>query len=120
MKDNEGNEIGEEVIRFGYWIVTAEGIYWSKGVGHDYFLPKGDLNSPRPDNDKDKYDLLLQLAEKTWMTELDLYQLNTAYFYALDYFNLDRLSDSTTLEKQLKAFNDSRPSDEAEDDEISI
>ncbi len=66
---NEQNEMGDEIIRFGNWVVTEEGIFWDGDVPRSYFIAKERLWEVRPDEEKNKWDWLVHLTEKTWIKE---------------------------------------------------
>jgi hypothetical protein len=80
------------------------------GIIPPYFIKKRRLWEVRPDKTMNKWDWLVHLTEKTWIKELELYQLNTAFFFAQDYFKnlrpkgLEKLSTWKTLEKQKEEF----------------
>ncbi len=77
-------EHGVEVIRFGNWVVTTEGMAWGGPEGPPYFIAKNRLWETRPGPDN-VWDWLIHLTEKTWLSDGDIYQLNTAFFFAQDY-----------------------------------
>jgi hypothetical protein len=85
MKTEDEKEYGKRIINFGKWIVTTKGILWKPKV-NAYFIDCDRLWEARPDKQRDKFDWPLHLVEKTWLTESDIYQLNTAFSFALDYF----------------------------------
>lgn len=84
---------------FGNWEVTDSAI-----------IGLGELEGIKIDSDQllDKrqeqlYDWLIHIAEKGNVTELNVYEFNTAFVYALSFFNIDiprELSLSKSFEKQ--------------------
>lgn len=86
---------------FGNWEVTEFGI-----------IGLGKLGGIKIDSDQllDKrqqqlYDWLIHIAEKGNVTELNVYEFNAAFVYALSFFNIDipsELSFSKTFEKQIQ------------------
>lgn len=74
-------EHGKEIIRFGNWVVTSRGIVWGGELPRDYVLDKDSLWDDRGG----MWDWLVHLPEKTWLNEVDILQLNSAFFFALDY-----------------------------------
>jgi hypothetical protein len=80
-----------EEYRFGNWLVNHEGISWiGKPYNKDfYFISKQRLNETRNVDNIDLYNWLIHTASKTWITESDVYTLNTAFVFAIDFFNLD-------------------------------
>lgn len=82
----------------GNWLVTDEGIEWLEDDREGYFIDKERLLESRGD----KYDWLVHMPQKTWLTREDIYALNTAYIYAMEKFGVpfDRLSFVSTFHEQ--------------------
>jgi hypothetical protein len=118
MTKEQQKEYGTEVIAFGDWVVTSEGLFWSKGKPTGVFIDKDALNFPRTDGSHKLYDNLLELSGKTWLNELDVHQLNTAYFFALDHLNCTRLFDARTLFHQRKILEERGGFDDTESEEV--
>lgn len=74
-------------ITIGNWKVTDEGIEHT--TDEDVFIPKENLLEKGIAERANSYDWLIHLAGKTWLSVEDIYALNTAYIYAIDYFELD-------------------------------
>ena len=53
----------------------------------DYYIEKESLMHLGTGDRRNMYDFLVHLTEKTWLTDEDLYSLNTAFVYAMEYFN---------------------------------
>ena len=53
-------EHGKQIIRFGDWVVTTDGIAWGKDADPPYFIDKSRLWEIRPDSNRDKWDWLVQ------------------------------------------------------------
>jgi hypothetical protein len=85
---------GKEIIRFGTWIVTEQGLLAEKP---HYFIDKTRLWDVGAEDANDKFACLLHVPERPWITEADLYALNTAFFFALDYFKDIQPSDRTAV-----------------------
>jgi len=86
---------------FGNWEVTDFGII---GLGK---LEGVKINSDQllDKRQEQLYDWLIHIAEKGNVTELNVYEFNVAFVYALSFFNIDipsELSFSKTFEKQIK------------------
>jgi len=114
-KNNE--EFGQEITKFGDCTITTEGIkifIAENIVDPNYFIPKERLWETSKIEDKGRefrvWEWLLHMAEKTWLEESKLYQLNTAFFFAKDYFKdlrpktIKTASDYMTLKIQSKVF----------------
>jgi len=84
--NEETGDFGIEIFRAGKWVLTEECLYWDEKGKYPYPIVKERLLEKRPDNLLDKYDWPLHLIEKTWQTDEDIYNFNTVFFYALDYF----------------------------------
>lgn len=74
-------------ITIGKWEVTEEGIQWTGD--NEYFIDKDRLLESGPGSRSNMYDWLVHLPEKTWLSKEDIYALNTALVYAINYFGLD-------------------------------
>jgi len=101
-------EHGTDVIWFGQWVVTSEGIAWGNGSGPSYFVAKDRLWETRPGSDRQIWDWLVHMTEKTWLSDMDIYQLNTAFFFAQDYHAKSRPQGAAQASnwKTLKAQQD--------------
>ncbi|HEY4198489.1 MAG TPA: hypothetical protein VGM63_23275 [Mucilaginibacter sp.] len=75
-----------ENLKIGNWLITADGIEWDGKAYKGYYIDKDRLLQ-RGLEHKDTYDWLLHMAHKNWLTETDIYALNTALVYAMEYFN---------------------------------
>lgn len=86
--------------QIGKWLVTEHGIEWT-GI-NDYFIEKERLLEAGPADRINMYDWLVHLPEKSWLSVEDIYALNTAFIFALDYFgfNFNSRSFVTTLIEQ--------------------
>lgn len=93
-------EFGKLLFQAGDWAVTEKGIFRQSEQPHCSFIPIGELDDARPDEEQNKYDWMLQIASKTWVTELELYQFNTAYIFALEHYGKNTLSLVETLKEQ--------------------
>lgn len=77
-----------ENIEIGNWLITKDGIIWNGSPKIDYFISKERIAEAGPDDRKEMYDFLVHLVEKTWITEKDIYALNTAFVFALEHFGI--------------------------------
>ena len=92
-----------EIFKIGNWTSTEEGILWSGKPEVDYFIPKDRLAITGPGNRANMYDWLVHLVEKTWLKKEDIYALNTAFVYSLEYFGVistEGISFVKTFEEQ--------------------
>jgi len=96
------------LCKIGNWLITEEGIKWVGQPKVDYTIPKDRLLELRLGSKI--YDWLVHLAEKTWVTEADIYTLNTAFIYAIDYFGLDFKTASyvETIKEQQKEIEEKK------------
>lgn len=76
-------------FKIGNWLIIEDGIKWDGQLEVDYLIPKDRLLELGGGKRSNMYDWLLHIPEKTWVTEADIYALNTAFIYAIDYFDLD-------------------------------
>jgi hypothetical protein len=86
---------------FGNWEVTDFGII---GLGKlaRFEIAKEQLVAKR---EEILYDWLIHIAGRENVTELNVYEFNAAFVYALSFFNIDipsELSFSKTFEKQIQ------------------
>lgn len=75
-------------FKIGNWLINNDGIQWDGQPAMDYKISKNTLNDIGGGDRANKYDWLVHLPEKTWLTEMDIYALNTALVYALEYFEV--------------------------------
>ncbi len=95
--------------QFGNWEVNKDGIRW---IGEfDYLIPKDNLGDPmsiKGETDQ-MFDTLLHMTEKTWLTEADLYTLNTAFVFAIDHLGIEHsphLNFAKTFEEQQRLYKE--------------
>lgn len=104
-------------MQFGNWKVSQDGITWS-GKGNDAFvIPIDLLNAKKTKNNEGDYlyDWILEVTEKDWLSDDDLYDFNYAFVYAIARSGLDfnYKTFDATLEEQYNLCG----YDEDEDDE---
>ena len=76
-------------FKIGNWLITEDGISWDGMPKVKYQISRDRiLESGPPGRDK-MYDWLVHLPTKSWTTEKDIYALNTAFIYAIEYYGLD-------------------------------
>lgn len=85
--------------KFGKWIVNETGIVHAKI--EDAVILKEDLLRIKPGT-KDLLESLLYWPSKTWMNQRSTYELNTAFFFAMNYFKL-ALPQETSIVNTLLA-----------------
>jgi hypothetical protein len=125
MTTEKTNEYGNSLFKFGNWTVTDQGIYWSLEKPK-YFIDKSKLSASRPNGHGYKYDEMLNIAQKDWLTKTDLENFNHAFLFALGYFQLiPPLSFSDTLIEQQIIFTERKSTtdffgNEISDDEITM
>ena len=80
--------------KFGKWVVNEDGI--SNTKMEDAIIPKEDLLHIKPGS-KDLLESLLHIPSKTWMNQRSTYELNTAFFFAIDYFKLELPKEASII-----------------------
>ncbi|MFZ4680315.1 hypothetical protein [Flavobacterium sp.] len=100
-------------MNFGNWEVNDFGII---GLGklRRLEISREDLVHKR---DNLFYDCLLNIAEMGIVSELNVYEFNAAFIFALSFFNIDiprELSFSKTFEKQIQMISEKLGDDEDE------
>lgn len=94
-----------ENLQIGNWLVNSDGIEWTGIPYNGYYIDKNRLLQQGLECEN-AYDWLLHLAHKNWLTEQDIYALNTAFAFALDkfipYYRRKKLSFANTLNEQQK------------------
>ena len=87
--------------KFGNWGISDQGIEWLKKPA--YLIPVHNLADEDTGRNKGMYQILLHMTEKNWLSKNDLYNLNTAFVFALEHFGLgfsSHLSLAKTFLKQ--------------------
>ncbi len=90
-------------FKIGNWLITEDGIKWEGQPNVDYLITKERLVELGSGKRSEMYDWLVHLPQNTWVTEADIYALNSAFIYAIDYFGLDFKTGSfvsTLIEQQ--------------------
>jgi hypothetical protein len=94
-----------ENLQIGKWLITEDGIEWTGTRYKGYYISRERLLQEGLEK-RGTYDWLLHLAHKNWVTEQDIYTLNTAFIIALELFEpkykRSNLSFVKTLEAQQK------------------
>lgn len=98
---------------FGNWEVEEEGIV---GIGRlsKYFIPKEQFTLKMNSN---LYSWLIHYSEKADVTEQNIYELNTAFVYALEHFQIGFATDLSfkmTFEKQKEIISEKNGDNESE------
>jgi hypothetical protein len=73
-----------ENFKIGNWLVDSKGIIWDGPRKADYDIPKSGLSLTY----EGVYHWPIQIAQKTWLNREDVYTFNTAFFYALEAFEI--------------------------------
>lgn len=96
-------KINMETYKIGNWLVTVDGIEWS-GEEKEYFIEKDRLLENGDGEMENTYDWLVHLCSKGWLTDADIYEFNSAFIYAMEYFKFDFSTRSfiETLKEQQK------------------
>ena len=94
--------------KFGNWEVTNDGIIWTS-VPIGYFVPREEIHDGGFGERENVYDWLVHLPGKTWLSRKDIMDLNEAYLYAFDYYDIgeaDHLSWEETMRQQEEVLQD--------------
>lgn len=91
--DEQVVDYGEEIFRVGNWVLTDKYLY---------FEDKRPLNpiareriwEVQKNQDIYIYPLPIELVSKSWQTKEDIFQFNTLFFFALDYFKGQKPNNS--------------------------
>ena len=76
-------------FKIGNWLIDEDGIKWNGKSAVTYNIHKSRLAEAGPPGRENMYDWLVHMPEKTWLTREDIYSLNTALLYAMEYFKVD-------------------------------
>ena len=84
MDEQVGN-YGEEIFRVRNWVLTDKYLYFKD------MRPLNEIDRERiwevqKNQDTNIYSLPIELVSKSWQTEEDIFQFNTLFYFALDYF----------------------------------
>jgi len=85
-----------EIIKVGNWTITDEGIVWTGEPYVKYHILKERMNEPF--DNTNIYDWLVHMVEKPWITRNDIYALNTAFIFALEYYGIGFTEDRSLVE----------------------
>ena len=73
------------VCKFGNWAVGSDGIMW-QGIRHiNYTIPLDKIAVTGTSKHAILYGWLIEIANDTRLSDEDIYSLNTAFVYALDF-----------------------------------
>jgi hypothetical protein len=81
-------------FKIGNWEINKQGIEWKGETGRELLIDKARITETGFSERKNTYDWLVHLTEKSWLTRTDIYALNSAFIYAISYFELDLSSNS--------------------------
>jgi len=76
-------------FKIGNWLIDKDTIKWVGDPNIIYKIPIDRLTEPGPQDRKTMYDWLVHMPTKSWLKKEDIYALNTAFVYAMEYFNID-------------------------------
>lgn len=104
---------------FGNWEVTDFGII---GLGELERI-KIDCDQLLDKREEQLYDWLIHIAEKGNVTELNVYEFNAAFVYALSFFNINipsELSLSASFSEQIEIISQKKRDDEFEEGFLDV
>lgn len=95
-------------LKIGNWLITGEGIRWAGTAKIDYIIPRDRILEAGTGDRSNMYDWLVHMVDKTWLTEEDIYTLNTAFVFAIAHYGLDftTCSFADTLVEQQREISD--------------
>jgi hypothetical protein len=93
-------------FQIGNWLITEEGIEWVGQTKRDFLITKDRLAEFGSGDRRKMYDWLVHLPTKGWVTETDIYALNTALIFALEYFKIGFPSDLSFVETFIEQQNE--------------
>lgn len=108
-----------EIFKCGNWTLTKNGIQW--GGQQDFLIPLTHIGQSGSGNRIKMYETLVDLTAKTWLTKEDISDLNTAYIFALEYFNIGfskEISLVETFQEQKKLLEERE--DDPSSDELTL
>ncbi len=93
-------------FKIGNWEINQLGIEWKGKTGGELIIEKERITETGFGERKNTYDWLIHLTSKGWLSKIDIYALNSAFIYAISFFDLDLNSNSFIItfieqEKQL-------------------
>ena len=94
-----------EEIKIGNWLITREGIKWNGKNKIERIIGTEELLLFRTVNNRQMYNWLIHFAKKSssFITEEDIYSLNTSFIIAINKFGLDLNMETfveTVIEQQ--------------------
>lgn len=87
-------------MKIGNWLINDKGISWDGKNKRKYFISVEELQSYAGRDEV--YDWLVHLPSKDWITETDMYALNSAFIYLISLHGMDfhKSAFIKTLEQQ--------------------
>jgi len=76
-------------MKIGNWLITPNAIVWNGIPNMDYEIERSRLLELGLGERDQMYDWLIHLTEKSWITNQDIYTLNTAFIYAIESWGLN-------------------------------
>ena len=81
-------------FKIGNWEINQQGIEWKGETGRELIIDKERITETGFGERENTYDWLIHLTGKSWLTRTDIYALNSAFIYAISFFELDLNSNS--------------------------
>jgi len=83
-------------FKIGNWLIDEDCIRWNGESKINYKIKKDRLLESGPR--ESIYDWLFHMPEKAWLSREDIYALNTAFIYALEYFEIQIPDEKSFVE----------------------
>ena len=103
---------GQSIIEFGAWRVESDALVGK--VGYDYIIECHRFWETEEYNGHLLWSWLIHLAKKAWITNENINDLNTAFFFCQDYFKANKpanhpeasTAQTLNIQKQLLAIRE--------------
>jgi len=91
--DEQVGDYGEEIFRVGNWILTDKHLCFKDNRPLKP-IARERIWAVQKNQDIYIYSLPIELVSKSWQTNEDIFQFNTLFYFALDYFKEQKPNNS--------------------------
>jgi hypothetical protein len=106
-------------FKIGNWEINQSGIEWKGETGRELIIDRDRITESGFGERENTYDWLIHLTEKSWLTRIDIYALNSAFIYAISVFELD-LNSNSFVKTFIEQEKELQFGEESDDDEIIL